>query len=781
MKRKNRVILLACVLILLAGCSQKTDTVDESISVVSESEETVAETTIYSGPTFEGNEDKEYEGFSHLFKGTLWDDAGNRYDVYIPGAEKSVHSDYWIDKEYLGVHFQMTINPYYEDEKDSLEKKLNDYIELFTRIDSYTSIEYRDYVITEPERVKNGVRVTVEYCLYDDIWQKYDSVFETYYLRELETGELVLIETEICSSDIQENTEELIWELEQFYQFDINWDRERAQQKSENCKGNSLTNPYRLEDFSFALPTGWKGDITLGNKYPSLQVYAPNGDAKDTGCLIAVYENYVSEPEVEKMDLLDERLSEEAVEELLGMDISGYESKVAETILGKTFIISYEIENEENCASVTVCTAACMYDVITIVGMESPGSEYDVEPVLNFILENSSYTYEERIPVEEELEKAASTEKAIDEEKLNTEVSEKKYISKSFIENNFVLADDIKTFFEEEGPEPVVEVIGRDREVIRERYVFAGENLKSIAEDIYGDQDKWIDIYEANKELLGDRPELIYEGQYLILPHCNDVPYANVNTCYDNTVENIISWEGITEYIDPDCGYGIQNAIFYYTLPESEGESFMICYPRLISYNGKDVAAVNDGIRECAMKYVDSLLINRSSELEYELRTNEFYSLSGVRSNVNYIISYLDENTISVVFQDDVQEGYIHNYDMRTYVADINTGIRYENEELWGISDDMSLAEMIQADCILQQNFWDQELFNEEITVQFIHDSLQTNGYVERSYLNTFLTENGVGFAITYRTTQMRGWIKIIMPRDKTTAYQTNCVIWKNT
>ena len=283
MKRKNRVILLACVLILLAGCSQKTDTVDESISVVSESEETVAETTIYSGPTFEGNEDKEYEGFSHLFKGTLWDDAGNRYDVYIPGAEKSVHSDYWIDKEYLGVHFQMTINPYYEDENDSLEKKLNDYIELFTMIDSYTSIEYRDYVITEPERVKNGVRVTVEYCLYDDIWQKYDSVFETYYLRELETGELVLIETEICSSDIQENTEELIWELEQFYQFDINWDRERAQQKSENCKGNSLTNPYRLEDFSFALPTGWKGDITLGNKYPSLQVYAPNGDAKDTG------------------------------------------------------------------------------------------------------------------------------------------------------------------------------------------------------------------------------------------------------------------------------------------------------------------------------------------------------------------------------------------------------------------------------------------------------------------------------------------------------------------
>lgn len=780
---KKRVILLLLG-ILLAGCSQKTDETDEIINVISESEETVAEveeTTIYSGPAFEGNDDKDYEGFSHLFKGTLWDDEGNRYDVYIPGEEESSYSDYWIDKEYLGVHFQMTINPYYEDENDSLEKKLNDYIELFTRIDSYTSVEYRDYIISEPELVKNGVRVTVEYCLYDDIWQKYDSVFETYYLRELKTGELVLIQTKIDSSDIQENTEELIWELEQFYQFDINWDRELAQQKSETCKENSQTNPYRLEDFSFALPIGWKGDITLGNKYSSMQVYAPNGEAKDTGCLIAVYENSISNPEVEKMNLLAEHLSEEAVEKILGMDISGYESKVAETTLGKTVIISYEIENEENCALVTICTAACMYDVITIVGMEKPDSEYEVEPALNLILENSSYPYEERVPVEEELEKVASTEKAIIEEELNGETVEKKYLSKSFIENNFVVADDIKAFFEEEGPEPVIEVIGRDREVIRERYVFAGEYLKSIAAEVYGNQDKWIDIYEANKELLGDRPELIYEGQYLILPHCNDVSYANVNTCYDNTVENIISWEGITEYIAPNCGYGIQNAIFYYTLPESEGESFMICYPRLISYNGKDVTAVNDGIRECAMKYVDSLLINRSEEFEYELRTNEFYSLSGVRSNVNYVISYLDENTISVVFQDDVQEGYIHNYDMRTYVADINTGIRYENEELWGISDDMSLAEMIQADCISQQNFWDQELFSEEIPIEFIHDLLQTNGYVERSYLDTFLTENGVGFAITYRTTQMRGWTKIIMPREKTTSYQANCVIWKNT
>ena len=50
--------------------------------------------------------------------------------------------------------------------------------------------------------------------------------------------------------------------------------------------------------------------------------------------------------------------------------------------------------------------------------------------------------------------------------------------------------------------------------------VKAGDTLTSIAERIYGDDPKYTfqNIYEANKDLIGDDPDQIKEGMTLRIP-----------------------------------------------------------------------------------------------------------------------------------------------------------------------------------------------------------------------------------------------------------------------
>lgn len=45
-----------------------------------------------------------------------------------------------------------------------------------------------------------------------------------------------------------------------------------------------------------------------------------------------------------------------------------------------------------------------------------------------------------------------------------------------------------------------------------------GESLWIIAGKLYGDNNKWFEIYNENKKLIGDNPDLIYPGQRLRLP-----------------------------------------------------------------------------------------------------------------------------------------------------------------------------------------------------------------------------------------------------------------------
>jgi len=48
--------------------------------------------------------------------------------------------------------------------------------------------------------------------------------------------------------------------------------------------------------------------------------------------------------------------------------------------------------------------------------------------------------------------------------------------------------------------------------------VESGDNLSAIAKQELGDANRWREIYELNKDLIGDNPDLIQPGMELKLP-----------------------------------------------------------------------------------------------------------------------------------------------------------------------------------------------------------------------------------------------------------------------
>lgn len=52
----------------------------------------------------------------------------------------------------------------------------------------------------------------------------------------------------------------------------------------------------------------------------------------------------------------------------------------------------------------------------------------------------------------------------------------------------------------------------------QEYTVKSGDSLSAIAQNFYGDASEWDKIYQANKRIIGDNPNLIQVGQTLKIP-----------------------------------------------------------------------------------------------------------------------------------------------------------------------------------------------------------------------------------------------------------------------
>jgi nucleoid-associated protein YgaU len=67
-----------------------------------------------------------------------------------------------------------------------------------------------------------------------------------------------------------------------------------------------------------------------------------------------------------------------------------------------------------------------------------------------------------------------------------------------------------------------------------------GDSLSLIAMKAYGDVTKWQWIYDYNKEVIGDNPDLLQPGQRLFIPHSDPITqYANYIVQTSDTLQSI--------------------------------------------------------------------------------------------------------------------------------------------------------------------------------------------------------------------------------------------------
>lgn len=355
-----------------------------------------------SGPVLGSDEAEGYDGFEYLYEEILMTDTEENIEtgkkerksltVFIPDDDYATASGSYAYANSMGVNFRVELEPYlrYDAEDYLPEENLEEYIN--SNYDPFYTADYKDLVISEIEaKDETSARCTVEYCEYDKWDEEYHTTFATYYLTELENGYTVLVTVEIDDSEATGKTPKLVEELAAFYQFEIDWDADRAEQKRLAYAENETENTYSTGNMLFDLPTGWKEDNDLSD-YETM-VFAPEGDAEFAGCMVSIYEDYLGyDEELDLQSIIDEDGKAE-LEEGMNATVSEYSAEIVDTGLGKAAKISYNITDGDYSASGVMYFLSTDGYAYTMQALQTDDAVEDPFIVLDGILSTAEVRY----------------------------------------------------------------------------------------------------------------------------------------------------------------------------------------------------------------------------------------------------------------------------------------------------------------------------------------------------------------------------------------------------
>jgi hypothetical protein len=352
-----------------------------------------------SGTPVLGQEDIDgYEGFTYLYDEILRTDSEanketgkmekKQITVYIPQADYTSVNRSNAYSTALGVTLEVELEPYIQyDMKDYLvTENLECYLEEY--YDPFYTANYKDMVKSEVEEIgENAARATVEYCEYDSWDDKYITFFVTYYLVELE-DKMVLVTTTVNESGVTGKTPKLLEELEAFYQFEIDWDAKRAEQKRNDYLASGGDNTYSTGYLLFQLPENWALD-NENSSYDS-SLYAPEGDSGDAGCGIVLMNKYLGSDEIQSVNdfIANKDIAEEYVKELAGDYVDDIDISSCDTCLGKAAKFVYDISAGNDKAKCEMYYIPSEYDLYIIYVFQTGDGIEDPFPVAADILEN---------------------------------------------------------------------------------------------------------------------------------------------------------------------------------------------------------------------------------------------------------------------------------------------------------------------------------------------------------------------------------------------------------
>ena len=288
------------------------------------------------------------------------------------------------------MNFIVSLNPYiqFKQENYTLKENLEHYAEIV--YDEFYTTSYKDFTISEVEELENGARVTANYCIYDKWNDSYIPVYCTFFLTELSNDEMVMVITEVNLEDATKKTDEIIAELETFYEFNIDWDAETAQNRLDyflqntNLDIQTVTTGFLM----FDLPVEWERDLSYGdNRYFA---YAPYGDSAFAGCVISIIREYMGSENID----LEEYLSDtDKTKEFFREKFEGnaYNLEITDygtTCLGRAMKVSFQTieEDYEDKTEIYIITSGVYAYTVTVTAL--PDCTEDVFSMAEDILEN---------------------------------------------------------------------------------------------------------------------------------------------------------------------------------------------------------------------------------------------------------------------------------------------------------------------------------------------------------------------------------------------------------
>ena len=336
--------------------SEEEEASEESDEEKSEDAEADTKEQSKDGVPVLGQEDiKDYEGFTYLYCENLRTQSEENKEtgkmeskelpVFIPQSDYVYVNMDHANVEKLGVEFNVSLEPYirYEAEDYLTYENLQYFVE--EQFDPFYTADCKDVVMSEVEEIdRDTARMTVEYCYYNEYENTYSPVFATYYLTTLENGCTVLVEMDINGDEVTGKTPELLEELEAFYGFEINWDKDRAAKKVEDFLAAGGDSTVSTGYVMFELPEGWSRDTDAGDY--DTEVYAPGGDVEAAGCFVSLQEDYAGYDAFSGIENSTDELVEVVggylEEEGLSAEVSAY----GDTCLGTAILSVMEIEEE---------------------------------------------------------------------------------------------------------------------------------------------------------------------------------------------------------------------------------------------------------------------------------------------------------------------------------------------------------------------------------------------------------------------------------------------------
>lgn len=247
--------------------------------------------------------------------------------------------------------------------------------------------------------------------------------------------------------------------------------------------------------------------------------------------------------------------------------------------------------------------------------------------------------------------------------------------------------------------------------------------------------------------------------------------------------EQIGGMQAIPESIDEHTGYELTEDSYILNPEDTETTrttiAFEILYPQISGLKDADVQEkVNEELKKCAMETADNIYFTPTEEIK-EIVLGEQNPV--LASYVEYKVTYLTEDIISVVYQDYYYEGSQNNYHLgfRTRNINLNDGSVYEVKDIVKLSDRFikEWAEEMRDEA-------DTDKLLKELSENEMKDVLSDKDLGGVYYDNFFLDKEGIEIGLCFKypaddeNDAGYSWVTAPFDWDDIKEYKTDSSFW---